>query len=126
MRALPTGRSLATAARKPYVACYPSHSRETPMICVRSLLTPLRFQSGFLGLAALCVTFVASPALAQTDIATYQGADRTQQLVEGAKKEGTLAIYTSATTEDMAALTSAFEKKFGVKTQVWRASSENI
>ena len=65
-------------------------------------------------------------ALAQADIATYQGADRTQKLVEGAKKEGTLTIYTSATTEDMAALTSAFEKKFGVKAVVWRASSENI
>ena len=65
-------------------------------------------------------------ALAQADIATYQGADRTQKLVEGAKKEGTFTIYTSATVDDMAALTGAFEKKYGVKPQVWRASSENI
>ena len=65
-------------------------------------------------------------ALAQADIATYQGADRTQKLLEGAKKEGTLTIYTSATVDDMTALTTAFEKKYGIKPQVWRASSENI
>src|SRR4029453_18132568 len=45
---------------------------------------------------------------------------------DGAKKEGTLTIYSSATVEDMTALTTAFTKKYGVKTQVWRASSENI
>ncbi len=47
-------------------------------------------------------------------------------MLEGAKKEGTLTIYSSATVEDMTALTTAFQKKYGVKTQVWRASSENI
>jgi iron(III) transport system substrate-binding protein len=65
-------------------------------------------------------------ALAQSDIATYQGADRAQRLLEGAKKEGTLTIYSSATVKDLKALTSAFEKKYGIKTNVWRASSENI
>jgi iron(III) transport system substrate-binding protein len=65
-------------------------------------------------------------AFGQSDIATYQGADRTQKLIEGAKKEGTLTIYSSATVDDMAVLTAAFEKKYGIKTQVWRASSENI
>jgi len=67
-----------------------------------------------------------SPAHGQADIATYQGADRSQKILEGAKKEGTLTIYTSATVDDMAALTTAFTKKYGIKTQVWRASSENI
>jgi iron(III) transport system substrate-binding protein len=74
----------------------------------------------------------AAPALAQTkpapatDLALYQGADRAQRLAEGAKKEGTLTIYTSATVEDMGVLTSAFEKKHGIKVNVWRASSENL
>src|SRR5215207_6803859 len=76
----------------------------------------------FLGLLAL----PSAPALAQADIASYRGADRTQRLVEGAKKEGTFTIYTSATVDDMAALTAAFQKKYGIKPQVWRASSENI
>jgi len=76
----------------------------------------------FLGLLGLS----GSGAWGQADIATYQGADRTQKLIEGAKKEGRLTIYSSATVEDLAALTSAFEKKYGIKVQVWRASSENI
>src|SRR3954453_14673978 len=67
-----------------------------------------------------------APAWAQSDIATYQGADRMQKLIEGAKKEKTFTIYTSATVDDMAVLTAAFEKKYGIKPQVWRASSENI
>src|SRR5437899_7822330 len=65
-------------------------------------------------------------AYAQADIATHQGADRSQKIIEGAKKEGTLTIYSSATVDDMTALTTAFTKKYGIKTQVWRASSENI
>ncbi len=69
---------------------------------------------------------IPSAALAQADIASYQGPDRAQKLLEGAKKEGTLTIYTSATVDDMNALTSAFQKKYGIKTNVWRASSENI
>src|SRR5882757_4460746 len=78
-------------------------------------------------LAFLSVLAITGPAAhAQADIATYQGVDRSQKILEGAKKEGSLTIYTSATTEDMAALTSAFEKKYGIKTNVWRASSENI
>jgi iron(III) transport system substrate-binding protein len=71
----------------------------------------------------------AAPAAAQTtpaELATYSGADRSQKLIDGAKKEGTLMIYTSATVEDMKALTDAFEKKYGIKTQVWRASGENV
>jgi iron(III) transport system substrate-binding protein len=91
------------------------------MIPLPNVLKTLRV-AALLGLLAP----LASPALAQSDIATYQGADRTQRLVDGAKKEGTLTIYTSATVDDMAVLTAAFQKKYGIKTQVWRASSENI
>ncbi|MEA2907579.1 MAG: iron(III) transport system substrate-binding protein [Alphaproteobacteria bacterium] len=83
-----------------------------------------------LALAALITQFAAPAAFAQApnvaELAAYQGADRTERLVAGAKKEGTLTIYTSATVDDMAALTGAFQKKYGIKTSVWRASSENI
>src|SRR5262249_28029545 len=34
--------------------------------------------------------------------------------------------YSSAAMDDMAALIAAFEKKYGVKVRLWRASSENI
>src|SRR3954453_3284020 len=72
------------------------------------------------------LTIGGAPAWAQSDIATYQGPDRMQKLIDGTKKEGTLTIYSSATVDDLKALTTPFEKKYGVKTNVWRASSENI
>src|SRR5258708_19606537 len=60
------------------------------------------------------------------DWAAYTGADGMERLVAGAKKEGSVAVYSSAATDDMAALIAAFEKKYGVKVRLWRASSENI
>jgi iron(III) transport system substrate-binding protein len=71
----------------------------------------------------------ASNARAQTmaDVATYSGPDRTQKLIDGAKKEGTLTLYSSAIVDDTNAITAAFEKKYpGVKVQLWRGSSEDI
>jgi iron(III) transport system substrate-binding protein len=75
---------------------------------------------------------VARPALAQSatgvlpTLAAYEGADRTQKLIEGAKKEGTLTMYTSAPVDDMKILTDAFDQKYGVKVRLWRGSSENV
>ncbi len=66
------------------------------------------------------------PGANAADVALYTGADRLQKLVEGAKKEGALTIYTSAQTGDFNLLVAAFEKKYGVKAIVWRAGSENV
>jgi iron(III) transport system substrate-binding protein len=78
----------------------------------------------------LLAALLACPAHAQAptgaEIATYAGADRTQRLVEGARKEGTLLVYSSAALSDMNALIGPFEKKYGVKVQLWRGSSEDI
>jgi iron(III) transport system substrate-binding protein len=60
------------------------------------------------------------------DVGLYAGPDRLQKLIEGAKKEGELTLYTSAQSDDMGALVGAFEKKYGVKVSVWRASSEKV
>jgi iron(III) transport system substrate-binding protein len=59
-------------------------------------------------------------------LASYDGADRMEKLVAGAKKEAYVSLYSSAAPDDLAALTTAFEKKYGVKVRVWRGSSENI
>ena len=67
-----------------------------------------------------------SAAVAQSPLATYEGADRMQRLIEGAKKEGNLNIYTSAQSDDMGALVAGYEKKYGVKVSVWRAGSEKV
>jgi iron(III) transport system substrate-binding protein len=56
----------------------------------------------------------------------YKGADREARLLEGAKKEGQVNIYTSLNTKDSGPITEAFEKKTGVKVLLWRASSEKV
>jgi iron(III) transport system substrate-binding protein len=55
-----------------------------------------------------------------------EGADRQDRLVAGARREGTVVIYTSLNTQDSVPLTAAFEKKYGVKAQIWRSSSEKV
>lgn len=76
---------------------------------------------------AACLTF-AIPARAQSvaDIARYSGPDRTQRLIEGAKKEGLVTIYSSAVIADTNAIIQAFEKKYGVRVRLWRGSSDDI
>jgi len=82
-------------------------------------------------LAALAAAFTLTAAAqgkgpTVADVSAFSGPDREKKLMEGAKKEGELSIYTSAQTDDMGALVSAFEKKYGVKVSVWRSSSEKV
>ena len=71
--------------------------------------------------------FLCVPALAQhKNVYMYQGADREQRLLAGAKKEGELTLYTSAQADDIGAVAKAFEAKYGVKVQMWRAGSEKV
>src|SRR6266581_1914900 len=60
------------------------------------------------------------------DVGLYAGPERLKKLIEGAKKECELALYTSAQSDDMGALVGAYEKKYAVKVSVWRASSEKV
>jgi iron(III) transport system substrate-binding protein len=78
-------------------------------------------------LAALLVAGSA-PARAQTleELAKYSGPDRTARLIAGAKKEGTVTLYSSATLSDQSAIVGAFGAKYGIKVQQWRGSSEDI
>ena len=77
-------------------------------------------------LLALLLGALAAGALAQVNPALYEGADRLERLVAGAKKEGELSLYTSAQANDIGAVAQAFERKYGVKVSMWRASSENV
>lgn len=60
------------------------------------------------------------------DIYLYKGADRDARLLEGARKEGQVNLYTSLNTKDSGPITEAFEKKTGVKVLLWRSSSEKV
>src|SRR5262249_42295934 len=79
---------------------------------------------------ALLLAVTTAPALAQTgtlaELAAYQGADRTQRLIEGAKKEGTVSYFTSLVAEDSNPVIQAFKRKYGIDAQFWRASTEAI
>jgi iron(III) transport system substrate-binding protein len=78
-------------------------------------------------LAAAAAAATAARAQTMADVASYSGPDRNQRLTDGAKKEGTLTLYSSAVIDDTNAITAAFEKKYpGVKVQLWRGSSEDI
>jgi iron(III) transport system substrate-binding protein len=81
-------------------------------------------------LALVASMAVVAPARAQADkapdIYLYRGQDREQRLVSGAKKERTVSLYTSMQLPDSQPLTQAFEKKYGIKVTLWRASGEKI
>ena len=60
------------------------------------------------------------------DLALYEGPDREQRLLEGARREGELNVYTSAQTTDLGPVVEAYEKKYGIKANIWRAGSEAV
>lgn len=80
--------------------------------------------------AATAVLAFASPARAQTaDISALsklQGAEREATLLAGARKEGVVNVYTSLVAKDLGTVSAAFEKRYGVKVNFWRAGSEKV
>jgi iron(III) transport system substrate-binding protein len=60
------------------------------------------------------------------DILNYQGPDRAQRLVAQAKQEGALTIYTSLGPTEAQPMVQAFEKKYGIKVELWRSISERV
>ncbi len=93
-----------------------------------SKVNPLRRSLLAASLGSVCV----GPAWSQDRSAEnrklylYSGADREEKLVQGARNEGKVNIYTSLNTRDSGPITEAFEKKYGVKTSLWRSSSEKV
>src|SRR5438309_3729569 len=92
---------------------------------MRSKDPMILFQALVLG--AACVSFASaqSPEKNQA-VYLYEGADRAQRLEERARHEGTLVMYTSLATSESVPLTRAFEKKYGVKVQLWRSLSDQV
>ena len=83
--------------------------------------------AGFCLAVAVSVVLAASAhAQSMADIAHYSGPDRTERLIDGAKKEGAVTLYSSAVVADSSAIIDAFTKKYGVPVRLWRGSSEDI
>lgn len=80
-------------------------------------------------IAALLACPVAAPAqgrLKPAEVYLYSGADRDRLVQDGARKEATLSVYTSLNPKDAAPIIEAFEKKYGIKVSLWRASGEKM
>jgi iron(III) transport system substrate-binding protein len=95
----------------------------------------VRFLTGItkpilMGVAVAQALAIAPTALAQrvdpSAVYLYKGADRDQRLLDAAKKEGTLTFYTSMQTPESGPLSAAFEKKYGIKVNLWRATSDQV
>jgi iron(III) transport system substrate-binding protein len=68
----------------------------------------------------------AGPSASHRELYLQQGTDRGERIVAGARQEGVVSIYTSLNTQDSGPLTAAFEKKYGIRTELWRSSSERV
>jgi len=80
----------------------------------------------FAAAAFLPLAFAAIAQPSNRDIYMYQGADRDKRLVEGARKERQVVLYSTMTVADGKALAAAFERKYGVRAVHWRGSAEKI
>src|SRR6187200_982426 len=74
---------------------------------------------------AFCLAHAQS-AGKNDEIFRYRGADRDARLVERAKQEGSLVLYTSLAPTESKPLAEAFEKKYGIKVELWRALSDKV
>jgi iron(III) transport system substrate-binding protein len=77
-------------------------------------------------LASCSAALAQQPRSKNDQIYMSQSADRDKKVLEGAKKEGIVVIYTSLNLKDSVPITEAFEKKYGIKTSLWRAGSEKV
>ncbi len=69
---------------------------------------------------------VAQEKSSTLELFKYQGADRDKRILENARREGSVVVYTSLNLKDSVPIVEAFEKKYGVKAVLWRASSEKV
>ena len=92
------------------------HARRLLQLCCCALL------------AAVC----CAPALAQLAagkneaLYMYRGGDRDARLLDKAKREGSVTVYTSLATKESTPLAQAFEKKYGIKVELWRTTSDKV
>jgi iron(III) transport system substrate-binding protein len=84
-----------------------------------------RLLAAALAALAFCVAHAQS-AGKNDEIFRYRGGDRDARLVERAKQEGTVVLYTSLAPTESKPLAEAFEKKYGLKVDLWRALSDKV
>jgi iron(III) transport system substrate-binding protein len=81
-----------------------------------------------LTLTAIVAVLSAPPASSQTDIMHYRGPDREQMLIEGARKEGQVILYSAMIVNQMLRpLSAGFMKKYPfIRMTYYRADSDEL
>jgi iron(III) transport system substrate-binding protein len=86
-------------------------------------------RAAWLALACAALAW-STPARAQPNgtaaLAGYAGADRARLLIDGAKREGELTLYSSMQVDSILPLQKGFEAKYGVRVRIWRGSGKDI
>jgi len=78
---------------------------------------------------AVCAVFprAPSPRRRETRSCTCIAAlTAIQRLLENARREGVIVIYTSLAPSESVPLAQSFEKKHGIKIELWRSASEKV
>ncbi len=92
------------------------------MACLRYEITILFF----FGLLFGVVSAQTKKPGTLSELVAYTGADREKILIAGAKAEGKVTWYTSLAGSSYKELAQGFEKKYGVKVDVYRAASNDL
>ncbi len=79
-----------------------------------------------LALGALAVAANFSLAQDPASPALDESADRSARLVANARREGSLSLYASMAEKDLIRLVSEFERRYGIKVNVWRSGKNNV
>lgn len=83
--------------------------------------------SGLSTVSTVSLSQTAPAANPHEAIYMYKGADREAWLLERARKEGgVVTFYSSLSPTEAAPLMREFEKKYGIKVEVWRGLSEGV
>jgi ABC-type Fe3+ transport system substrate-binding protein len=80
-------------------------------------------------LAIACLAFAcwaAARAQSFSELALDDRPERVHKLVAEARKEGTLNFYSSIPEKDVAVLAADFDRRYGIKLRLWRASSVKV
>ena len=78
----------------------------------------------FASLLAVAAPFASAQSFA--GLAADGGPSRHQRLVDAARKEASLTLYTSNAADTLKVLIADFEKRYGVRVDAWRASSAKV
>jgi iron(III) transport system substrate-binding protein len=97
--------------------------QETPMDHFRGIRRSIAGKSAHLCLAALLMYGAGAPIVAQGQGVS---SDAWQKIVESAKKEGTVTLYTSHNLEQSNDLAARFKKEYGIAVQVVRAGGPEL